>query len=128
MQKRLGDEELTLKLTDAGSDFLVKHGYDEKFGARPLKRAIQKYIEDPLSEKILLGEYAKGDEIEVECRGRWHAAGLQSAEQYRQGIEPGAPRARPPERSNSRAAFFCLISTLCGGTSEKPIGVYLCDA
>jgi ATP-dependent Clp protease ATP-binding subunit ClpC len=66
VQKRLSDEELTLKLTDAGSAFLVKHGYDEKFGARPLKRAIQKYIEDPLSEKILLAEFAKGDEIEVD--------------------------------------------------------------
>ncbi len=66
VQKRLGDEELTLKLTDAASAFLVKHGYDEKFGARPLKRAIQKYIEDPLSEKILLAEFAKGDEIEVD--------------------------------------------------------------
>ena len=40
VQKRLGDEELTLKLTDAGSAFLVKNGYDEKFGARPLKRAL----------------------------------------------------------------------------------------
>ena len=66
VQKRLGDEELTLKLTDAANIFLVKHGYDEKFGARPLKRAIQRYIEDPLSEKILLGEFAKGDEIEVD--------------------------------------------------------------
>jgi ATP-dependent Clp protease ATP-binding subunit ClpC len=66
VQKRLGDEELTLKLTDAASGFLVKHGYDEKFGARPLKRAIQKFIEDPLSEKILLAEFAKGDEIEVD--------------------------------------------------------------
>jgi len=66
VQKRLGDEELTLKLTEDGKLFLVKHGYDEKFGARPLKRAIQKYIEDPLSEKILLGEFAKGDEIEVD--------------------------------------------------------------
>jgi ATP-dependent Clp protease ATP-binding subunit ClpC len=66
VQKRLGDEELTLKLTEAGSAFLVKHGYDEKFGARPLKRAIQKYIEDPLSEKILLAEFSKGDELEVD--------------------------------------------------------------
>ncbi len=66
VQKRLGDEELTLKLTDAANKFLVKHGYDEKFGARPLKRAIQRYIEDPLSEKILLAEFAKGDEIEVD--------------------------------------------------------------
>ena len=66
VQKRLGDEELTLKLTETASAFLVEHGYDEKFGARPLKRAIQKYIEDPLSEKILLAEFAKGDEIEVD--------------------------------------------------------------
>jgi ATP-dependent Clp protease ATP-binding subunit ClpC len=66
VQKRLGDEELTLKLTEAGSAFLVKNGFDEKFGARPLKRAIQKYIEDPLSEKILVAEFAKGDEIEVD--------------------------------------------------------------
>src|SRR5687767_991836 len=66
VQRRLGDEELTLKLTDAGALFLVKHGFDEKFGARPLKRSIQKYIEDPLSEKILIGEFAKGDEIEVD--------------------------------------------------------------
>ena len=67
VQKRLGDEELTLKLTEPASKFLVKHGYDEKFGARPLKRAIQRFIEDPLSEKILLGEFAKGDEIEVDA-------------------------------------------------------------
>jgi len=66
VQKRLGDEELTLKLTDAGSKFLVKNGFDEKFGARPLKRSIQKYIEDPLSEKILVGEFSKGDEVEVD--------------------------------------------------------------
>src|SRR5947199_259934 len=65
VQKRLGEEELTLRLTPAGTDFLVDRGYDEHFGARPLKRAIQKYVEDPLSEKILVGEFARGDEIEV---------------------------------------------------------------
>jgi ATP-dependent Clp protease ATP-binding subunit ClpC len=66
VQKRLGEEDLTLKLTAPASDFLVGKGYDEAFGARPLKRSIQRYIEDPLSEKILLGEFAKGDEIEVD--------------------------------------------------------------
>jgi len=66
VQKRLGEEELTLRLTQAAIDFLVDHGYDEHFGARPLKRAIQKYVEDPLSEKILVGDFAKGDEIEVD--------------------------------------------------------------
>jgi ATP-dependent Clp protease ATP-binding subunit ClpC len=66
VQKRLGEEELTLRLTPGATDFLVDHGYDEHFGARPLKRAIQKYVEDPLSEKILVGDFAKGDEIEVD--------------------------------------------------------------
>jgi ATP-dependent Clp protease ATP-binding subunit ClpC len=66
VQKRLGEEELTLRLTPAAGDFLVDHGYDEHYGARPLKRAIQKYVEDPLSEKILVGDFARGDEIEVD--------------------------------------------------------------
>src|SRR5579885_1713346 len=66
VQKRLGEEELTLRLTPAATDFLVDRGYDEHFGARPLKRAIQRYVEDPLSEKILVGEFARGDEVEVD--------------------------------------------------------------
>jgi ATP-dependent Clp protease ATP-binding subunit ClpC len=66
VQKRLGEEEMKISLTDAATEFLVTKGYDEAFGARPLKRAIQRYIEDPLSEKILLGEFSKGDEIEVD--------------------------------------------------------------
>src|SRR5689334_2159785 len=63
VQRRLGDE---VKLTPAATDFLVEHGYDQSYGARPLKRSIQRYIEDPLSEKILMGEFGRGDEIEVD--------------------------------------------------------------
>ncbi|HET7632979.1 MAG TPA: ATP-dependent Clp protease ATP-binding subunit [Gemmatimonadaceae bacterium] len=66
VRKRLSEEELTLSLTDAATDFLVQHGHDESFGARPLKRAIQRFIEDPLSEKILTGEFSKGEELEVD--------------------------------------------------------------
>ncbi|HEX8831504.1 MAG TPA: ATP-dependent Clp protease ATP-binding subunit [Longimicrobium sp.] len=65
VEDRLREEELTLKLTDEAVDFMIEHGYDEKFGARPIKRAIQRYLEDPLSEKILMAEYSPGDEIEV---------------------------------------------------------------
>jgi len=65
VKKRLAEEEMTLRLTDAAVAFLVDRGYDEKFGARPLKRAIQRYLEDPLSEKILVAELSAGDEIEV---------------------------------------------------------------
>ncbi len=64
VQKRVGDE--VIRLTQAATDFLADHGYDQNYGARPLKRAIQKYIEDPLSEKILLGEFTRNDEIEVD--------------------------------------------------------------
>ncbi|HEX6250960.1 MAG TPA: ATP-dependent Clp protease ATP-binding subunit [Gemmatimonadaceae bacterium] len=67
VQKRLGEDDITLRLSDAATSFLVKNGSDEKYGARPLKRAIQRYIEDPLSEKILLGEFSKGDEIEIDA-------------------------------------------------------------
>ena len=66
VHKRLAEEELVMRLSDAALDFLVGHGYDEAYGARPLKRAIQRFIEDPLSEKILLAEFARGDEIEVD--------------------------------------------------------------
>jgi ATP-dependent Clp protease ATP-binding subunit ClpC len=65
-RKRLSEEELSVRLSEAATDFLVKHGFDEQYGARPLKRAIQRYIEDPLSEKILTAEFAKGEEIEID--------------------------------------------------------------
>lgn len=63
---RLAEEGITLRFTDAALEFLVDEGYDEKFGARPLKRAIQRHLEDPLSEKILQAEFTGGDEIEVD--------------------------------------------------------------
>ncbi|MGH7448966.1 MAG: ATP-dependent Clp protease ATP-binding subunit, partial [Longimicrobiales bacterium] len=63
---RLAEENLRLTLTDAALAFLVEKGYDEKFGARPLRRAIQRYIEDPLSERILAREFPGGEEIEVD--------------------------------------------------------------
>jgi ATP-dependent Clp protease ATP-binding subunit ClpC len=51
VQKRLGEEEMRSALTPAATEFLVAKGYDENYGARPLKRAIQRYIEDPLSRR-----------------------------------------------------------------------------
>jgi ATP-dependent Clp protease ATP-binding subunit ClpC len=67
VRKRMAEDDLTIRLTDSATALLVKHGYDEAYGARPLKRSIQKYIEDPLSDKILLGEFTRGDEIEVDA-------------------------------------------------------------
>jgi len=67
VRKRLAEDDLTIRLTESATALLVKHGYDERYGARPLKRSIQKYIEDPLSDKILMGEFSRGDEIEVDA-------------------------------------------------------------
>ena len=67
VKARLAEEEMTVELDQSAVDFLVEKGFDEKFGARPLKRAIQRYLEDPLSEKILVAEFNPGDEIEVDA-------------------------------------------------------------
>ncbi|HEX6693275.1 MAG TPA: ATP-dependent Clp protease ATP-binding subunit [Longimicrobiales bacterium] len=66
VHNRLAEENLKLHLTDAALEFLVERGYDEKFGARPLRRSIQRFIEDPLSERILSNEFPAGEEIEVD--------------------------------------------------------------
>ena len=66
-QERITPEGYTIRRTAAATTFLVDHGYDEAFGARPLKRAIQHYVEDPLSDKILMGEFTSGDEIEIDA-------------------------------------------------------------
>jgi ATP-dependent Clp protease ATP-binding subunit ClpB len=65
LRKRLQDRKLSLKLDDRALEFIVNHGYDPVYGARPLKRAIQRHIQDPLSLKILEGEFKEGDEITV---------------------------------------------------------------
>ena len=57
VQKRLKDHNLALELSDEARDFLLEKGTDEKFGARPLRRAIEQYVEDPLSENILRGMF-----------------------------------------------------------------------
>ena len=53
----------TIEMTEKAKDFICDKGYDEKFGARPLKRAIQKYIEDPLAEQIVKASLSEGDKI-----------------------------------------------------------------
>ncbi len=55
-----------IKLTDAAKEFIAEKGFDPNFGARPLKRAIQKYLEDPIAEEILKGELHEGDTIEID--------------------------------------------------------------
>jgi len=62
---RVEDLGYELKINDQAKDFIVEKGYDEKFGARPLKRAIQKYVEDPLAEEIIKTKLKEGDVISI---------------------------------------------------------------
>jgi ATP-dependent Clp protease ATP-binding subunit ClpC len=66
LYKRVGDLGYTINLTDEAKELVATKGYDVQFGARPLKRAIQTYIEDGLSERILSGEVHPGDTITID--------------------------------------------------------------
>jgi ATP-dependent Clp protease ATP-binding subunit ClpB len=63
------NNEIVLTVTDEAIDWIIKLGYDITYGARPLKRTIQKYITNPLSEKILAGEILSGDKVEISLGG-----------------------------------------------------------
>lgn len=68
LQKRLQDRNLSIHLSDKAFDYLANVGYDPVYGARPLKRSIQQYIENPLAQSILAGEYLPGTTIEVDAK------------------------------------------------------------
>ena len=65
LYKRVNALNFTIKVTEAAKDFIVERGFDAQYGARPLKRAIQKYIEDPLAEEIVKAGAAEGDTVEI---------------------------------------------------------------
>ena len=61
LAKRLGEKQITLELTDSARDLLAAEGYDPMYGARPLKRAIQRLVLDPLAMEILSGKIHEGE-------------------------------------------------------------------
>ena len=65
VQKMLAQKEITLEVNNEAKDWLAKLGYDVTFGARPLKRTIQKYLTNPLSQELLMGNFSDGDTIKV---------------------------------------------------------------
>jgi len=67
LRKLLADRKIDLQLNDAAKEWLANTGYDPVYGARPLKRTIQRYVQDPLALKILSGEFKEGDLISVEA-------------------------------------------------------------
>jgi ATP-dependent Clp protease ATP-binding subunit ClpC len=66
VRERLGERGLKLELTDNAKEFIIKKGSNTDFGARPLRRAVENYIEDPLAEELLKGEFQGKDKIIVD--------------------------------------------------------------
>jgi ATP-dependent Clp protease ATP-binding subunit ClpC len=65
--KRLREKQITLQLDASARDLLVKKGYDPAYGARPMRRAVERYLEDPLAEALLRGDVKSGDTAKVTC-------------------------------------------------------------
>jgi ATP-dependent Clp protease ATP-binding subunit ClpB len=68
VQRLLDEQKIGIVLSPAAQDYLVDIGYDPVYGARPLKRAIQRYLENPLATKLLEGTFTEGDTIQVDCQ------------------------------------------------------------
>jgi ATP-dependent Clp protease ATP-binding subunit ClpB len=66
LEKRLLERKIRLQVTDAARSQLAERGWDPVYGARPLKRTIQKLVEDQLAMKLLQGEFGEGDEVRVD--------------------------------------------------------------
>lgn len=94
MLKKVSDRQIRVDLTESAKDFIAEKGFDPVYGARPLKRVIQKTIEDPIAENILRGKFSDGSQIKVERQGD----DLEFVEASRKVIEKSAfkPEAVPP--------------------------------
>jgi ATP-dependent Clp protease ATP-binding subunit ClpB len=95
LRRRLAERHLSLELTDAAKELLANEGYDPVYGARPLKRAIQRRILDPLAQAVLRGEFREGETVVVDNAGgrivfRHKARADQPAEAASAGATAGA--------------------------------------
>jgi ATP-dependent Clp protease ATP-binding subunit ClpA len=69
MLSKVASRSIEIELTKTAKEFLAEKGFDPVYGARPLKRTIQKYIEDPLAEEILKDRFSDGSKIQIKKRG-----------------------------------------------------------
>jgi ATP-dependent Clp protease ATP-binding subunit ClpB len=67
LEKRLAERKIGLRVTDAARELLAERGWDPEYGARPLKRTIQRLVQDELAMRLLRGEFAEGDTVEVDA-------------------------------------------------------------
>jgi ATP-dependent Clp protease ATP-binding subunit ClpC len=89
---RLRDKDITITLDEAGKDFLIEEGYDPTYGARPMRRAVEKHLEDPLAEHLLRGDIKEGDLVTVTFNKEDKRLAFSAQE-----IDPGEPASAAQE-------------------------------
>ena len=87
VQDRLNEYHISVELTEAARKWLAKEGYDAAFGARPLRRAIQKYVESPLSVELLGGRYKDGATVLVDVDEANNKISFQKAEPLKKAAQ-----------------------------------------
>jgi ATP-dependent Clp protease ATP-binding subunit ClpA len=87
VRKRMADRHIEIELTDAAKELLVQEGYDAVYGARPLKRTIQREILDPLALQVLEGKFGEGDTVLVGVEKN-QIVFLREEKRMKQGIQP----------------------------------------
>ena len=68
MERRLGESRIALEVTDAARALVAREGYDPQYGARPLRRAIQRIVENPLAKRLLGGDFVAGETVRIDVR------------------------------------------------------------
>ena len=97
--KRMSSMNITIELNKPAKEFLAEKGFDPAFGARPLRRALQKYVEDPVSEEILKGKFGDGSKIKVKFNKKTEQLKFVDANKNRKKDEPTKEEEKPADVS-----------------------------
>lgn len=100
LRQRVDVRNIQINLDEPAAEFLVEKGFDEKFGARPLRRAVEKYLQDPLAEEILAGRITDGAKVRVVCEGDKLAFQVSAAAPAKPAAKR-SPRARPRKKKSA---------------------------
>jgi ATP-dependent Clp protease ATP-binding subunit ClpC len=100
LRQRVDVRNIQIDLDEPAAEFLVEKGFDEKFGARPLRRAVEKYLQDPLAEEILAGRITDAAQVRVVCEGDKLAFQVSAAAPAKPAAKR-SPRARPRKKKSA---------------------------
>jgi ATP-dependent Clp protease ATP-binding subunit ClpA len=95
VQRRLAEARISLEVTDAARTYIAREGYDPTYGARPLRRAIQRLVENPLARRILAGEFHAGQTVRIDLR---------DGELVFEAVEPSSPDAAEPATAGAASS------------------------